>query len=134
MEPYRQGNRLIAHPARRAQRGITLIGLLFVVALVGLLGLAAVKIAPLYIERMRIGSVLADLQTELNTGTTTAAAIRSSLESRLYIENVEIEDDDVEISREGEGYRVRVNKELRTPYLADLWFLVVVDEQIEIAQ
>jgi hypothetical protein len=113
---------------------MTLIGMLIVIALVGMLGLAVIKIVPLYLERMRITAVLNDSRAELSTGPVSATSLRSSLNSRFYVENVDLERDELQITREGDGYEVRVQKELRTPYLGGLWFLILVDEKIEIAQ
>jgi len=135
MESNRTRNQLMRPPLKSRQTGITLIGFLLMAAVVGMLGLAVLKIMPLYLEKMRVGAVLEDLQTELagGGGGNTVQGIRLALESRFYVENLRIlSTDELEIVREGEGYTVNVDRESRAPFFADLHFVVVIDEQIEI--
>jgi len=134
MESNRTGNQLMKPPLKSRQAGITLIGFLIMAAVCGMLGLAVLKIMPLYLEKMRVGAVLEDLQTELAAGGgNTVQGIRLALESRFYVENLRIlSTDELEIVREGEGYTVNVDRESRAPFFADLHFVVVIDEQIEI--
>ena len=55
MESNRAGNRLMRPLHKSRQAGITLIGFLILAAVFGALGLAVLKIMPLYLEKMRIG-------------------------------------------------------------------------------
>jgi hypothetical protein len=83
---------------------------------------------------MKIATVVQDVQTELGSGGNTVTSIRNALDSRFYIEAVTMDRSEIDITREGEGYSVHVHKELRTPFVADLWFLVVVDEEATISR
>ena len=133
MESNRTGNRMTRGRRAVGQSGITLIGFLLLAAFVGLMGLAVIKIVPLYLEKMRIGTVLGDLQTELGTGGNSIAGIRQTLEERFYIENLEpLTANELDISLQNQGFVVRVNRESRAPFFADLHFLVVIDEQVEL--
>jgi hypothetical protein len=134
MDSNRAGHRLSARPAFRRQAGITVIGLLFLVAFIGFLGLAALNIAPLYLQRMKINAVLDDVQDQLATGGNTVSGIRLAMNDRFYIESVRVDDKEMEIAREGDGFSVNVHKELRKEFMADLWFVVVIDEQIQVAR
>ncbi len=133
MESNRAGHRLNAAPPGR-QAGITLIGLMFLVAVFGVVGLAVLKIVPLYLERMKITTVLDDVRTELAMGGNTVQSIRYALDSRLYIESVTVDRSEIDVVREGEGYTVRIDKELRAPFFADLWFVVVIDDEVQISR
>jgi len=135
MESNRTGNQLTRQPHKRRQAGITLIGFLLMAAVFGSFGFAIIKVVPLYMEGMRIDRVLDDLQQELATGGNTARDIQLALDSRFYVENLEsLEPDELEIVREGEGYTVKVNRESRALFLADLYFVVMFDTQVEIAR
>ncbi|MDX1561802.1 MAG: DUF4845 domain-containing protein [Gammaproteobacteria bacterium] len=122
---------MIGPPARR-QGGMTVIGFLLLAAVFGIVGLAALKVFPLYMEKMRVGTVLEDLQQELAGGGNTAQGIRNALEARFYVENLQVARSEVDISQGGAGYIVTIDKESRTPFFADLWFVVVINEQVEI--
>jgi hypothetical protein len=118
---------------KKRQTGITLIGFLLLAVVFGIVGLAVLKIVPLYLERMRVGTVLEDLADELATGGNSAQSIKIALDSRFYVENLRpLQNDEYNIKRDGEGYLLTVNRESRELFLSDLWFVVVINEQVEI--
>jgi hypothetical protein len=119
---------------RHGQRGITALGMLILAGLVGVLGLGALKVTPLYLQNLRLGAVMDDLAIELNGKGATPAAIRSELNKRLYIEGVRIPGEAVKIVQGRNGYQVQVQHEGRAPFMADIWLLVVFDKQISIAR
>jgi hypothetical protein len=133
MESDRTGHSMRRSSPRR-QAGVTVIGFLLLAAVFGAIGLAVLKIVPLYLEKMRVRTVLEDLQTELSSGTNSVQSIRLALEARLYVENLRIPREEVQIAREGEGYVIRIDREARAPFIADLSFVVDIDEQIELGR
>lgn len=132
MGPYRNAHQLGAAP-RRKQAGITAISFLLLAAVFGILGFAVVKLVPLYIDNMRMSTVLRELKTSMqNQGGVTAAAIRNDLDKRLDIEDLNIPREDVIIRSDNGGYRVRIKHEGRTSFLGGIWFLLEFDKQVEI--
>ena len=120
---------------KNRQHGMTLIGFLIAACFLGVVGLAILKIVPLYMQKMRVGTVLEDLQTDLGTGGNSPASIRTAIDDRFYIENLEpLSSDELEISAQGQAYTVRVNRETWAPFFADLHFVVMIDEQVEISR
>jgi hypothetical protein len=119
---------------RASQAGVTAIGFLFLAAAFGLLGYAGLKVVPLYMQKMRLATVLEDLEQELKTGGKSPAGIRTELEKRFEIEGVNIPRENVTIEQGRAGYNLRILYEARTPFISDLWFVVVFDEQVEIAR
>ena len=131
MGPNRNENRLKrSHPRRQA--GITAIGFLFLAAVFGFIGLAGIKMVPLFLKRMQIQDVLSDIERELPGSGKNALGIRQELDSRFYIEGIEIPRQDVSISQVRGGYQVHVQHESRAEFLGGVWFMVLVDEQVEI--
>ncbi len=131
MEPRRRSYR-INNPRHRHQAGITALAALMLATVFGLVGLAALKVTPLYVQGMRVRTVLEDLKEELDGRGTTANALRLELSSRLYVEGVTLSREDVKITPAPSGYNLRIQYDSRTQFIADIWFLVVIDEQIEI--
>jgi hypothetical protein len=120
---------------RSKQAGITLIGFLLLAAVFGIVIFAGMKVFPLYLERARIGTVLSDLKDELATGGNNPQQIKIALDSRFYVENLSmLTRDEYKIERSAEGFLVTVDREKRTPFLADLSFVMVINEQVEIAR
>ena len=131
MEPHRRPNRLNGSILRR-QAGITALGFLILAIVFGSVGLAVLKVTPLYVQGMRVKTVLSDLKTEMDGSGTTANNLRLNLSSRLYVEGIQLEPEDVKISPGTNGYNVRVQFDNRTRFVDDIYFLVAVDEQTEI--
>jgi len=119
--------------ARDRQRGITFLGLLILAALVGVVGLAAMKVTPMYIMNMRLSKSLDDTAAEFNRdGGATIQGIQTSLAKRFDIEQVDLPKDAIKIAPSKSGYSVRITFENRAPYVANLWLLVLFDKSVEI--
>lgn len=130
MEPNRTKYR-VTRRARHRQAGITAIGFLVLACVFGVVGLAGLKIVPLYLVKMRLGTVLRDVGRDFQ-GVQTPQGILNELEKRFSIEGMRIPRANIKITQVRDGYQVRIQQEERTPFVADLWFVVVVDEQVEI--
>ena len=59
---------------RRRQRGMTLIGMLFLVSFIGLFIFAAVRLTPVYVEYMNVAKALESMKTEAGAGTSVSVA------------------------------------------------------------
>jgi len=118
--------------SRRTQSGITALGFLVLASVFGLVGFGGLKLAPLFMQKLRIETVLGDLKTEFDGKGATAASLRRELIQRLYIEGITIGADDVVITQTRAGFMVGVDYDNTASYLAGVSFLVAVDEQVEI--
>lgn len=130
MESYRQGHRVTV-PARHRQGGITVIGFLILASLFGVVGLAGMKLVPMYLQNMRLSTILDDMETEFN-GEPTPATIKNELYKRFAVEGINLPGDNIKIDQGKNGYNVRIQYENRAPYAADIWLLVAFDKQVEI--
>lgn len=131
MESNRKTHR-VAPSTRNAQRGMTVLGFLALAALFGVVGLAAIKVTPMYIKNMRLAQVLRDTEHELNGKGVNAQSIRVEIAKRFSIEDINLPQDNIKIAQSANGYSVRIQYENRVPYVADLWLLTVFDKQVEI--
>ena len=118
--------------SRKSQLGITALGFLVLASVFGLVGFGALKLAPLYLQKIRIETVLDDLKTGYDGKGPTIAALRRELIQRLYVEGITISSEDVVITPTKAGFMVGVQYDNRAPYIAGVSFLVAVDEQVEI--
>ncbi len=131
MGPNREGYR-VSPVARRRQGGMTVMGFLFLAALVGLVALAGIRVFPLYYEQMRLGTVMDDVRRDLEGTGATPPTIRRELQNRFVVEDIELPRDDVKIVRKGEGYELSITHEGRASYIGNVWLLVEFDKQVEI--
>jgi type II secretory pathway pseudopilin PulG len=132
MESHRQGRRLIP-VARDRQRGITFLSLVILAVLVGIVGLGAMKLTPMYINDMRLSRVLEATAQEMSAqGGASIQSIQYALAKRFSIEDINLPKDAIKIAPSKNGFSVRIQFENRAPYLADIWLLVIFDKSVEI--
>jgi hypothetical protein len=131
MESHRQGRRLSTAPRSR-QRGITFLGLLILAVLVGVVGLAGIKLVPMYIMDMKLGKALDGLSEELNGKEVTSQSIQYALYKKFSVEDINLPKDSIKVAPSKSGFSVRIQWENRTPYMGDVWLMIVFDKQVEI--
>jgi Domain of unknown function (DUF4845) len=130
MEPHRQGYRMMA--SRHGQAGVTALGFLILATLCGVVGLAALKVTPMYIKNMRMNTILSDIQKDLNGNNPTPVTIRQELGKRFAVEDINMDINALKITQSKNGYTLRVQYENRATYVADIYLVVAYDKQIEI--
>ncbi len=131
MESHRQGHRLVLGPRAR-QRGITFLGILILAVLVGAIGLAGIKLVPMYIMDMKLSKALDGIPEELNGKEITSQSITYALYKKFSVEDIELPKDSIKVSPSSHGFSVRVQYENRAPYMGDVWLMIVFDKQVEI--
>lgn len=107
---------------RRQQSGITLIGFIIVLAVVGVFAYVGMKLVPMYSEYYSVKQALKGLATEPGIASQDAKRIEDLFFRRLYIsyaENVKPENVQVKRGPEG-GWVVNVAYELRKPMIGNL--------------
>lgn len=117
---------------RHGQAGITALGFLILAVLVGVVGLAVVKVTPMYLKNMRMTQVLTDVEQQVSGQGATPAAIRTEVAKRFAIEDIRLSVEAVKITQSKNGYSMRVQYEERAPYVAGIYLVLVYDKQVEI--
>lgn len=131
MESYRRGHRMTVS-TRHSQAGMTALGFLIIAALVGVVGLAALKITPMYIKNMRMSTIMTDIENELSGQGPTPVTIRQELARRFSVEDINLDVDSLKITQSKNGFTLSIKYEERAPYVADIYLLVAFDKQVEI--
>ncbi len=133
MESHRQGHRMTGS-TRQSQAGVTALGLLILALLVGVVGLAVLKVTPMYIKNMRLNTILNDVERELSGQAATPQSIRNELARRFSVEDIRLGSDQMKITQSKNGYSLRVQYEERASYVADIYLVVAYDKQVEITR
>ncbi len=89
--------------SRHAQAGITALGFLILATLVGVVGLAAIKVVPMYIKNARMDTILGEIQKELNGQGANPSTIRYALAKRFSVEDISMDVNQVQIAQSKEG-------------------------------
>lgn len=118
---------------RDRQQGITAIGFLILAVMVVAIGFAGLRLTPIYLEHMKILSVLEDTKANLDGTNPSIQQIKSAIGKRLNIEMVRtIKKQDFKIKKSEVGYSVRIQYDSEAPYLANIWLLVRFNDAVEI--
>ena len=106
---------------KRTQRGMTLIGFIIVLALVGFFAYIAMKLVPMYSEYYAVKSALKGLKTEPGIANQAPAKIQDLFFRRLYISYAEnVKPANVTIERVDGGWQMSVDYEVRKPLISNL--------------
>lgn len=118
---------------RQRQRGMTLLGWLFVLLIIGIFAIAALRLVPIYLEYYRVSAVLTALKTEKVDGVANKKEIRSYLYKRFNIEAINrLKASDIDVTLKSEVYEVRASYDARTPFIGNVHFIITFDRKVEI--
>ena len=106
---------------KRTQRGITLIGFVIVLGLVGFFAYIAMKLVPMYSEFYAVKQAIKGLQQEPGIANRDPAKIQDLFFRRLYISYAEnVKPANVKIERISGGWNMSVEYEVRKPLIYNL--------------
>ena len=113
------------------QTGITLIGFLVVLMVVGFFGFMAMKLVPAYIEFMGVGKAMTQLASE--GGTHSPEQVRSDLMKKLdfqYVSDDAVSPQDVTIKRVGNAAQLNVSYDKRIPFMYNIDFMLHFEKSV----
>ena len=118
---------------RRRQQGMTFIGLLCVLVLVGIVGYAGVRLAPLYLNYMKVARAMETTATEVKGDNPDVTAIRNTLERHWEVEDpTSVSYKDIEITRDDSGVSMHVAYDDAAPYVANVSLAVHFDKTVKV--
>ena len=114
------------------QRGMTTIGLIFVLMLVGFFAVSVIRLAPSYLEYFSVASTLDSLAREPAITRKTKTDIRVLIIRRFGINNIKsISARDVRMEKRDGKLVLSVDYEIRTPWIANIDLIARFDKVVE---
>lgn len=114
-------------PVRR-QKGMTTLGIIILVAFVGIFAFAAIRLVPVYLNYMKVAQVVAGVTEEFDGAGATSSMIRSSISRRFDVEMIsQIRAKDVTVKKVDGGYEVTAVYSHKAPFIANVSFVVDFD-------
>lgn len=119
---------------RKQEQGMTTIGMIILVAFIGLNGFALLQLVPDYLESMRVQQVLNQAKENLDGQKPTVAQIQSALSKGLTTNSLYDwkARKDFAIKRNGEGYEVSAIYNRERALVANLYLLTKYDHTVQI--
>jgi len=118
----------------KQQRGMTTIGFLLVLAVLGLIAFGIIQLVPVYLENMKIVQLLNQTKEQLDGQSPSVKDIRDALYKRAEIEDLRDIDTkkDFVVKPLSGGYTVSIDYERRKPYVANIYLLAEFSHSVEI--
>ena len=129
------GRRLPARrPAgRRRERGITVIGMLCILGLIGIVAFAGLRLLPLYLNYMKVSRSMDAAAAEFKSDNPDPGLIRRSLEKHWQIEDIStVEAKDVTIEKTESGVELHVAYDDASPYISNVSLSVHFDKTVKV--
>ena len=120
---------------QQRQRGMTFLGILVLVVVVGVWVYAAIRLTPKYLEYMKVATTLEKVRDEHESSPgTTEFMLMKAVERRFNIESVTaITEKDIEIKRDGDVFTMRAAYDETVPLVGNVSFLVSFDKTVEVS-
>jgi hypothetical protein len=135
--PHRHGHSLTPvaggelQAMRTRQRGVTAIGWIILMIPFAVVGYAGIRLAPVYLNYMKVVRALDDLQSDPDGASLTADAIRTKIDRHFEIDMVDYPTaKDIKITRDGTSWEVEASYEDDAPLFSNISLHVVFDKLI----
>ena len=126
-------HRQVEGHTRQPQQGMTFIGLLCILALVGTIGYAGVRLVPVYINYMKLARTMESAATEFKGESADLGGVRKSLDRHWAIEDITaVDQKDIEITRDDGGLQLHVAYDDTVPYIANISLSVHFDKTVKV--
>jgi hypothetical protein len=118
-------------PTPIRQEGMTTLGFLILVSFVGLFAFAGIRLAPVYLNYVKVAGVLDGVYDEFDSQNPSRAAIRTSITRRFEVESVSvITAREIKVTAESSGFVVEAQYDHTAPFIGNLYFTVRFDKQV----
>lgn len=120
---------------RSRQSGITLLGFVIVLAVVGIFAFIGMKLFPAYTEFYNVVSAMEQLAREPGSARMAPGEILASLEKRMYVNYVDerfVNKRSFQIKRVGNGYSLSVKYERREPMVYNIDYVAKFERTVQI--
>lgn len=115
---------------QQRQKGMTFLGYMIVLGIIGFFALMAMKLVPLYLEYQSVVKIMNSVASETSPNTP-PARVRDAIQKRLDINNINrINSRDFQIVRESGATVLAIDYEARTNFAGNLWFLLVFENDV----
>lgn len=116
---------------RKQQQGLTMISILFLMAIVIFFIVLGMKIGPVYLENSSIKGILESLPSNRSLKTSTPKKIRRVIAKKFNINSIYNYDKYVSVKKKGGKITVTMPYEVRKNVVGNLDVIMAFDEKIE---
>lgn len=104
----------------RSQQGLSLIGGLFMFALVAFVASAVFKVVPHYLDNKALEKSITQIETDPALGIKSLNDLRAYLSKSLQVNTIELDKDAIETTLESNTFVIKVDYEKREPLIKNI--------------
>src|SRR5208337_3953221 len=117
---------------RRHQQGMTFIGLLFILGMAGAIGYAGIRLAPVYLNYLKVAKSMDSVATEFKGDNPDPGAIGRALDKHWEIDMINSPDvKEIEIVKDEGAVTLHVAYDDSVPYIANVSLSVHFDKTVK---
>jgi hypothetical protein len=117
----------------RRQRGMTFVALLCLLALIGIFGYAGIRLAPVYLNYMKVARAMDSTATEVKGDYPDPGVLRRALEKHWEIDDITgVGADDIQVLKQDHGVFLHVAYDDSRPYIANVSLSVHFDKTVKV--
>ncbi len=118
---------------RQPQLGMTFVGILCILGLVGVIAYAGIRLVPVYLNYMKIARTMDVTATEFKGENPDVGALRRALEHHWIVEDPSaVEVKEIEITKNDSGVLMHVAYDDAVPYIANVSLSVHFDKTVKV--
>jgi Tfp pilus assembly major pilin PilA len=118
---------------RKHQQGMTMIGLLCVLALVGVVVYAGIRLTPVYLNYLKVARSMDGAASDAKGDNPDQASLSRALAKQWEIQDIDVPDyKEVEITKDAEGTQLHVSYDQTVPYVANVSLSVHFDKTVKV--
>jgi hypothetical protein len=119
---------------RTKQQGLTLIGFVMVLLVIGFFAFLGIKLFPVYSEYYSVVSDMKGIQSEPGIASQSPEVVKDKLFRRFYISYVtSVKNEHVKVTRQN-GYNLSVKYEVRKPLVYNLDFVAKFEKTVDLSR
>ena len=117
------------------QKGMTAMGIMIVLGLIGFFALLALRLAPMYLESSKVNSVLESLENEPGITKKSVRDIRLLIYKRFNVNQIDqanVDPKNAKITRGDGMLKMGFAWERREPFFGEIFLVGVFDKNVEV--
>lgn len=115
----------------KEQQGMTFLGYVIVLGIIGFFAMIVLKLVPIYLEYQSVLTALNSVESQ--PATSSPASIRSSIQKNLDVNSVTVVNSrDFKVKRDKGTTRVHIAYNAETRFISNVYFLVKFDASVEL--
>lgn len=116
----------------RSQQGLSLVGGLFMLAVVAFFASALLKVFPHYLDNRALEKSIIQVETDPSLKIKNLSDLRAYLSKSMQVNAIALDTDAIKVAVDGNSYVIKVNYEKREPLIKNIDLVLNFDKEYRV--